>query len=52
MARTKKGSKPSGFEFWGTRPMVYSSGTFAKILCRRIERQQSKELVRKELDQL
>lgn len=52
MARTQRGSKPAGFEFWGKRPMVYNSGTFAKTLCHRIERQQSKELVRKELDQL
>lgn len=52
MARTKKGSKYPGFEFWGTRPMTYCSGTWAKRYCHRIERRDNKTLVKRELNLL
>lgn len=49
MARTKKGSKSPGYEFWSKRPR---SGDVAckknKQACHRIERARAKALVIKE----
>ena len=52
MSRTKSGGKPPGYEFWSRRPMTFGAGPWAKTKCHRIERQQSKTLVREELKQL
>jgi hypothetical protein len=53
MARTKKGSKGSGYDFWSRRPFSgQGAGKWPKKFCHRAERQQSKELVRDELYQL
>lgn len=52
MARSKTGGKSSGYEFWSRRPMVFWAGSWAKTKCHRIERQQSREIVRNELKHL
>lgn len=53
MSRSVKGSKGYGFEYWSKRPMCYSSPSrWAKQKCHRIERQNDKDLVRNELDEL
>lgn len=49
MSRTKKGSKPAGYEFWSRRPQNGGRGRYSKTLCHRIERRQSDELVREEV---
>jgi hypothetical protein len=52
MSRTNKGSKPSGYEYWSARPLNKGGGCiggFTKTLTSRIERRDSKALVRKEL---
>lgn len=53
MSRTKKGSKPPGYDYWSARPHSQSpAGRITKTLTHRSERQQSKGLVRKELKEL
>lgn len=53
MARSKRGGKPCGYDFWSSRPFSgQGHGKWPKKFCHRAERQQSKELVRDELHQL
>lgn len=50
MARTRKGSKGPGYEYWSARPYSQSCPSkVAKVLTHRCERRQSSQLVRKEL---
>ena len=52
MSRTKKGSKPLGYDYWSKRP--YSGcgyGKYIKEMCHRAERMQQSELVRKETEE-
>lgn len=54
MSRTKRGSKPSGYEYWSARPLNRGGGCvgiFTKTLTCRIERCNSKTLVRCELEE-
>ena len=49
MSRTKKGSKPLGYDYWSKLP--YSGcgyGKDVKNMCHRVERMQENSLVRKE----
>lgn len=52
MARTKKGSKGVGYEYWGKRPGTSKSGGHpgkeAKKVTHRAERREAEELIRKE----
>ena len=53
MSRTKRGSKPAGYDYFGPRP--YSQGAIGKetkVITHRIERRRSKNLVQKELSEL
>lgn len=53
MSRTKKGSKGCGYDFWSRRPHSGNGhGRWVKLFCHRVERRQSRELVRNELDDL
>jgi len=53
MSRTVKGSKGCGFDFWSRRPHSSSGhGRIVKTFCHRVERRQSKDLVRYELNNL
>lgn len=53
MARSKRGSRPSGYDCWSSRPQAYSlPGRFGKKLTNKTERQESRSLVRKELKDL
>ena len=49
MSRTSRGSKPLGHDMWGKRPCA-GEGNDSKKTCRKIERQQSKQLTREEID--
>ena len=54
MSRTNRGSKPSGYEYWSARPLNKGGGcvgSFTKTLTCRIERRNSKKLVRCEIDE-
>ena len=54
MSRTNKGSKPSGYEYWSARPLNRGGGCvgkFTKTLTCRIERRNSRALVRDEIDE-
>ena len=54
MSRTNKGSKPTGYEYWSARPLNRGGGcvgVFTKTLTSRIERRDSKKLVRDELEE-
>lgn len=54
MSRTIRGSKPVGYDYWSARPLNRGGGCvgkFTKTLTCRIERRDSKKLVRKELDE-
>lgn len=54
MSRTNKGSKPTGYEYWSARPLNRGGGcvgVFTKTLTSRIERRNSKALVRNEIDE-
>ena len=54
MSRTKRGSKPLWYEYWSARPLNRGGGCaggFTKTLTCRIERRNSKTLVRDELDE-
>ena len=49
MSRTKKGSKPFGYDYWSKRPYSgYGYGKDIKDMCHRAERMQENEIVRKE----
>lgn len=53
MARTKKGSKASGYEYWSRRPYSGSSpGKIAKRICHQMERAIAKREILNELDAL
>ena len=46
MSRTRKGSKPVGYEYWSARPCNKGGGCvgkYTKIMTHRIERQQGKK---------
>lgn len=47
MSRSKKGSKPPGYEFWSRRPSSCNggSGRWAKYFTHKKERMQSKEII-------
>lgn len=50
MSRSKRGSRPSGYDCWSSRPHAYSlPGRFGKKLTNKAERQQAKSVVRQEL---
>jgi len=49
MSRTRKGSKPGGFEFWSKRPGNFARGRYAKTITHRIERRDSKSECREQL---
>ena len=49
MSRTKKGSKPPGYEFWSKRPgSMYNSGRAGKTETKRREREAERQLLHKE----
>lgn len=48
MSRTNRGSKPQGHDMWGKRPCA-GQGNSSKKTCRRIERQQGKQVVCEEV---
>lgn len=52
MSRTKKGSKGSGFDYWGKRPKSGNCGygKSVKTISKRIERARSKSNVQKGVD--
>lgn len=53
MSRTKKGSKPVGYDYWSRRPTPdMSPGRDAKKMTHRRERIQSKEEVESQLSQI
>lgn len=53
MARTKRGSKSPGFEYWSARPYSQTSpGRISKDLTHRAERRINKKIVRQELKDL
>ena len=53
MARTKKGSKGSGYDFWSRRPHSSNGhGRIVKTFCHRVERRQAADEVRRALDDL
>lgn len=50
MSRTKKGTKPPGYEYWGKRPLsVVSPSKFVKTRTHRIERLKAKEEISEDL---
>lgn len=52
MSRTKRGSKPPGYDYWSRRPMSGSRPSpSVKKTTHKIERAQSRTLVRKEKEQ-
>lgn len=53
MARTKRGGKEPGWEFWSRRPLsYYTPNKQHKKMCHQIERAHEKELIREELREL
>jgi hypothetical protein len=53
MARSIKGSKGSGYDYWSRRPHSGNGhGKIVKTFTHRVERQQAKEAVREQLQQL
>lgn len=46
MARSKKGGKSPGYDFWSRRSGVMSSGRWAKWISKKIERTRNKKLER------
>jgi hypothetical protein len=52
MSRTKRGSKPPGWEFWSRRPQSGGVGAESKRICHSQERMQKKELLQDELAEL
>ena len=54
MSRTNKGSKPAGYAYWSARPLNRGGGcvgVFTKTLTCRVERRNSKKLVKDEIDE-
>ena len=54
MSRTKRGSKPVGYEYWSARPLNRGGGCvggFTKTLTCRVERRNIKKLVRGEIEE-
>lgn len=50
MARTKRGSRPVGYDCWSSRPKSwYCPGRYGKTLTHKVERQQAKTALLKEL---
>lgn len=49
MSRTKRGSKPPGYEFWSRRPQCGGVGPESKKICHSQERAQAKEATREAL---
>lgn len=50
MARSIKGGKGSGYEYWSRRPNNHGCiGKKSKVIIHRIERSQSKTIIRNEL---
>lgn len=53
MSRTIRGSKPSGYDFWSSRPMSgMGHDVSLKRLCHRIERQQGRAEVRQQVAEM
>lgn len=53
MARTKKGSKGPGYEYWSRRPYNgHNPGKITKRICHQMERAIAKRDILSELDQL
>lgn len=51
MSRTIKGSKPIGYDYWSKRPYSQSGyGPHIKQMTKRVERQQAKDITKKELE--
>lgn len=50
MSRTKKGKKPSGFDFWSRRHNVSSYGPIPKWITKRYERQRNRRMCQKAMD--
>lgn len=48
MSRTKRGSKPPGYDYWGKRPEsgCCGHGRIVKMISKRIERARAKAAVR------
>lgn len=51
MSRTRKGSKPPGYEFWSRRPQSGGKGAASKGFCHRQERAQGKTETQDEIEQ-
>lgn len=54
MSRTRKGSKPVGYDYWTARPCNKGGGRvgkYTKIMTHRIERQQGKKQSREIVSQ-
>ena len=49
MSRTNRGNKPQGHDMWGARPCAGQSNS-SKKTCRRVERQQGKQITKEEID--
>lgn len=50
MARTKKGAKSPGYDYWSKRPTPdMSPGRPAKTMTHRLERIENKKIIKKEL---
>ena len=53
MARTIKGSKASGYEYWSRRPYNgHTPGKITKRICHQMERAIAKREILRELDNL
>ena len=53
MARTKKGSKADGYEYWSRRPYNgHTPGKITKRICHQMERAIATREVQRELDTL
>ena len=52
MSRSRKGSKPPGYEFWSPRPQSGGKGAESKRICHKQERAASRRVVFKELKEL
>lgn len=50
MSRSKKGSKPTGYDFWSKRPCsTMGYGPIIKDMTHRVERRINKDIIRNEL---
>jgi hypothetical protein len=53
MSKSVRGGKGPGYEYWSKRPNKYASpGKSSKIITHRVERRQSKDVVRSEVKDL